>query len=389
MSGFLGPVQFINTPIVVNVAIENPGIATNDTPNCDLTTSNSSCVTQVTGKNVGTTKLLASSIGYATASGEIKVSSSPPIAQQCSGAPNGGFSTPTPFDGVNISYTFAPYHLNNPPYGLPLYPSYGTFNTMDWGALQPGLRLTTDASSTNPITIGNVTELVTPGSNVSGGVGQVAWCGGGWTTSDFYTVPDVSLTKRGLIHLYMRNKSTGDCGNVYEENIVRDIPVAGNYHERVYSRDQQGCGGNRWDMWGNVFVDSEGCNGDQCTYAITSNAGHGGDQWCDNSTTYKLTFRRPEVYMQLSNLGNFNQQNASPAFVGGGDQSVSASLSGQGVATSPVITCQSNGVCTSTNSPTVPWYTNGWGGLNYTMAYDILQIGGYPFGQVCINFHPS
>ncbi len=381
--------RLITTPITVNIVSQNPSIANPSTNSCHLSTESPTCPINVKGVNVGSTLMFASSAGYTTANGSVQVNPAAPIPQQCSLSQSGTFNTTDPFSAIKISYTFEPSQLSKDP-DVQFYPSNGVFNLNYRTDLSPGQQVYTDASSTNPVTIGNVTQLLEPGSSTSGSGTEHASCGGGWTSSTASLTPSPDGVLQNKIHLTMDNNSTGDCGGQWPQHYEDDIPIDGSYSKNVYTKDSQGCGGGNWDMWGNVTVNNAGCAGDQCAYIVSVNAGHNGtpgQPYCNDTMTYNLTYKRPTLYTQLSDFSNFNQQTSSPNYIGGlGSQNLSASMSGNNVNVSPVITCNASGWCTSTN-PNNVWYTYDWSSLNTTMSYSISQPN--QFGNVCVDFDPS
>lgn len=316
-----------------------------------------------------------------------------------------------PFNVVNMTYNFKPKPFAAAPYGIRLYPSYATFAIADqiepttynsnedlggsqviWyppkTTLHAGDKILTDASSTNPVTIGQVDQLVPSVSSVSGS-GSVSSCGGAWASSSANIKPDVISTYMSNVHLHMENNSSGHCGGSAPATFDKYIPFSSPYSTVVYDVDDHGCSGNKWDMGGKISISTNGCSGDNCSYTVTVTAHHGGEGGnCQNTMTYPLNFKKPYVYMQLSKLSNFNQATSNPAFAGLPGQSLNAMLGTQGGFVAQSVQCGSallpknTAGCIADGS-----YSNGLSATN--MSYNIGLNAGDTLYQGTANFTAS
>lgn len=246
-----------------------------------------------------------------------------------------GVLTPSynPFKLVNLSYQFTTPRFDiYAPYGIPIYQE-DTINIDSQNNLSiaPGMQILTDASSTNPVTVGKVTQLVTPQSSTSG-KSEVWACGGARALANASISTSVDLTNRGLVHLHVTGGANAACQNWRENTIEEDIPLNG-YSKTVFSQDDQGCGGGTWDIGGKVWVDGGNCSVDSCSYTVYVQAHHGGapEQCHDTQTTnFVLNFMRPQVYTQLSQLSNFNLVKPIPYTLALAGQNLNATLGTEG-----------------------------------------------------------
>ena len=376
--------RLITTPITATVTLQDLRYIQATTQKCQLSTDKPTCSVVVYGVELGASYVYANSPGYATASSHVTVTTPLPIPQQCSNAANTTFNTATRFDGVSVTSYFAPAHFAAAPYNMPLY-SGGVLNVADGSNIASGGKVLTDASSTNPVTVGAVNRMVNSSAYASGSTTTNA-CGGAWASSSAQITSNADLTQRGLVHLHMNNNSSGHCGNQAPAVFDADISVNG-YSATVYNVHDSGCSGGNWDMGGIVSVSGNGCSGsNSCSYKVSVTASHGGvgGQCKDTQTrTFALNFTRPQIYLQLSGLANFNLQNPNPYFVGKGGQTQSATIGGQAVATSPIVICSGAGGCSLTN-PDGVWYGNGL--ISTTMSYAVGLLSGDSLGQTCVNF---
>ncbi len=306
----------------------------------------------------------------------------------------------TPFNLVNVSYDFKPKNFEQAPYGTSYYQN-GVINIANQEiyscsggicgyspTLFAGQQILTDASSTNPVTAGKVTQVITSGSSASNS-GSVTACGGAWTSSSASITSSVDLVHQGKVHLHMDNNSTGACGSYSPQSYDADIPLTG-YSSTIYNVDNTGCGGNQWDIGGTVSIGSGVCgsyaSGGNCSYTVTVTAHHGGvsGQCQDTQTkTFTLNYVQPLIYMQLSQLSNFNEQGKSAIIVGLPGQAMSAMLGTQSGMIAQTVNCsQSIGACTANGL-----YSNGLSATS--MIYDIWLNSGDELKKGTVNFTPS
>lgn len=386
--------QLVTTPIPVNVSSQNGGIASVDRTLCSLTTAKPSCQIQVYGVNMGQTTVLATSNGYDTPQAPVTVTKPNNIPQQCSTAQNGGFSTPMPFNGVNVSYTFTPNHFDPAPYGAHGYKD--VLFVADSANISPGQKIITDASSTNPVTVGAVTRM--PAWLPSSGEQKSEACGGAWANATFsINLNNMNLNDidRGVINLDVNNTNNSACGYNTGKDIWIDVPMSGfTQTQTLYENDQGGCGtgGDKWDIGARTQINGSGCIGDTCSYNIIVTAWHGGiGSQCHDTQTkvYQFNIPKPKVSKQLANLGNFNLQSTRPSFVGYGNQGLNVSIGGVGVPTSQTITCPAGTNSCTSSTPKDVWYNNNW--LNSTtMNYNLTDlVSGDSLKQVCVNFNAN
>lgn len=389
--------RLVTTPITISPHYN--GFINVDRTFCSLNTANPSCL-MMSHFRVGDKGTIEfSSPGYAPAVVTVDIQPSPPIESQCSNSTSNVFNTNAPFDGVNVSYQFEPTKLAPGRVSIGYIPFYefsggDTLNIAANQNIQPGSQVITDASTTNPVTVGSVTPTVIPGSSANSGEERVTTCGGAETVSQAQLISTVGLTSQGLIHLHMYNSSNGACANWVPQIFDQDLPIGGGYEKTVYYQQQTGCGNifDKWYIGGTVTIKGNSCPSDavNCSIFVTLNAIHGGEaKQCNHSRakSYALFFNRPELFSKLSNLSNFHLQTINPSFVGYGDQSLTVSMNNANVPIGqPPITCPVGDWCTSANAPNL-WYTNGWSG-NRTMSYSALLRHGEPFRQACVGFNP-
>lgn len=302
------------------------------------------------------------------------------------------------FNAVNISYNFAPIWLVSgysslaAPYGIAFYQN-GVINIANQEnndytlRLVSGDQIITDGSSTNPVTVGKITQLVPASSSGESHV-DVNACGGAgaWATASITS--SVDLTHKGMVHLYMQGAGNGACGSWSTNTLNNDIPLTG-YSQTVYSRDDQGCGGNQWDMGANVWIDTGLCNGDDCSYTLHVHASHGGGSGqCHDSQdrSVLLKFKRPQIYMQLSDLTNFTYNGELyPTYIAKSNSAgtINAYIGDQGGLVTQNIICENGRDYCSSQS----YYSNGLTSNN--MYYTIsLKAGALFYGSV-LNFNRS
>ncbi len=316
-----------------------------------------------------------------------------------------------PFNIVNMTYNFKPKPFAAAPYSMKLYPSYGildianqvepmTYKSNDnvgeaqiiWYPPKPTLyagdTILTDVSSTNPVTIGQIDQLVTSGSSVSNS-GSVNSCGGAWASSSAKITSELDATYKSEVHLHMDNNSSGHCGGSAPSSFDKYISFNSPYSTVVYDIDDHGCAGNKWDMGGKVSISGNGCSGDNCSYTVTVTAHHGGEGGnCENTTTYPLSFRKPYIYMHLSKLSNFTQATTNPAFAGLPGQNLNAMLGTQGGTVAQTIQCGSTLLPKNTAGCIANGqYSNGLSATN--MSYNIGLNVGDTLYQGTVNFTTS
>jgi hypothetical protein len=298
-----------------------------------------------------------------------------------------GVLTPSynPFKLVDISYQFAtPYtgYSFTPPYGIPFYQN-GTMsiNNQSNPGLTPGTQIITDASSTNPVTVGQVRQLVASQSSTATS-GSASTCGGAHASANASISTSVDLTNQGLVHLHVTGRANASCQNWRENTIDENIPLNG-YSKTVFSQDDQGCGGGTWDIGGVVTIDGNGCNGDNCLYMLHIHSHHGGDCWGDDYRDFPLNFMRPQVYTELSGLSNFNLVKSTPDTLALAGQTLNATLGTEGGLVAQNINYQNEGKLWVVDG----LYSNGLSSTN--MSYNIGLRAGNTLKFGSVNFTRS
>lgn len=292
-----------------------------------------------------------------------------------------------PFRQVTINYNFKPgTFYNRTPY-MPLYDGINKIIYLEKNRnselLKAGSQIITDASTTNPVTVGIITTGV-PASSSTSGKGEVTACGGAWTQAEVNLISYRDSLANNRVQLYVKSNSHGHCGGEAPAIFNADIPIYG-YSNTIYAVDDQGCGGNQWDIGGYVSISGNGCNvpGDVCSYDVYVTATHGGlDGQCRESRTNKFTlkFTRPIEYLQMFNLSNFTPTGKEAHFVASGGKQLNAWLGTQGGLVAQTITCNSTtGICNSYGT-----YSNGLSVLDTSysiglQAKDILYDGSVNF----------
>ncbi len=275
------------------------------------------------------------------------------------------------FNYENIFYTFTPKFLNyNAPYfaeyGIP-WLAYNTLNVDNNPAFYPGMKILTDASSTNPVTVGKVSEVLTTNSNALNRV-EVGACGGAFASSAATITSKIELTKKGLMHLHMENGSNGLCGGWAGQILDLDVPFSGMQQQEIYRVNHHGCGGGNWDIGGWISIVGNGCRGNDCSYTVYVTAHHGGvGGQCQDTQTrgYNLNFKRPYVYTQLSQLANFTPSRDAMTYIGVYKQNLYASLGTQGGVVGISVYCERGGLYCKANGV----YRNGLSSTN--LLYNI------------------
>jgi hypothetical protein len=300
------------------------------------------------------------------------------------GVVSSGLINPTNnlFSLVNVSYDFSTTGDNNnflAPYGIPFYQN-GVLNVANQSIPVGTAMILTDASATNPVTVGGVTQLVATTLPASGS-SSVDACNGAHADSNAQITVTEDQANRGVVELHMYNHSNGSCGGDNVGTIDQEIPSSGYAGGVVYNDDQTGCGGGTWDIQGLVSVSGSGCAGDNCNYTVHVHAHHGGDAWCDNDGSYDLNFTRPQVYMQLSGLGNFTPAASTNGVLAVGGQNLNATLGGSsGVVAQNIV---------YTGKPAAAWHAAGLysnGLSSNTMLYNIGLNAGNTLHQGTLDF---
>ena len=317
-----------------------------------------------------------------------------------------------PFNLVNISYNFIPNKLGAAPYDIPYYQD-GTLNVIDpvysptsnnkptcpvgkmcpavepnpyEPSIKPGQQILTDASSTNPITVGSVTAFASIGNGTSSYSGNwnVGACGGASVTANVSISPEMGEFGP-FAHLYMSNGSNGHCGGWGYANYDLNLSNDAMSQRTVFNLNDSGCAGGNWNMGGSVAISKPQCSGDNCSLIVSITANHGGvGGACQETKTipYTLNYKAPKSYLQLYNFGNFHRQNTSPSVIGFYKQTLNATLGAQSAPVAQTVNCQGGHYCTASGL-----YSNG---LSSTaMSYNINLDKGDTLKSGSVNFTRS
>ena len=333
------------------------------------------------------------------------------------GTLSSGSITPSsdPFNLVNISYNFIPEKIGAAPYGIPYYQD-GVLNVIDpvysptsnekptcpvgkmcpavvqtpyEPSIKPGQQILTDASSTNPVTIGTVTAFASIGNGTGSYSGNwnVGACGGASVTTNVSITPEMGEFGP-FAHLHMKNSSNGHCGGTGSANYDIDVPAGTLAQQTVFDLNDRGCAGGNWNMGGSVAISKPYCNSgnDTCVIVVSLTANHGGvGGQCQETKTqsFGLNYKNPKAYLQLYNLGNFHLQTTSPSIVGFYRQSSNATLGSQNGPIAQAVSCSyKDKVCTASGL-----YSNGLSSTS--MSYNINLNGGDTLYNGNVNFTRS